>query len=413
MTQRQLNDFAQGRGLICMGYTLAGVWDGWPLLAVFRPDRREELYARILYAQGPARGAARHVRLPAGCRLSVGRRELRLRCRAGGEELLDLFRAAMDAAVALLDESGASSEDVCALCGEGDWDSFALVKNRYVPVHRDCCEHLRRRAQANAALNAGGGNYLTGWLGALAGGLTGLLPTALSVWLWGMTSAWLCLLVPLGAYFGYKLCLGRMDRMAVIATVAASLVQVFLLEQMRYYQGFVEQGIFPLVFASMSHYFKNVPLVEMLSHVAQPLEFITLGSVCALCMIDVGNLDRLLACDTVLDSLTQRESAVAAQVRQAWAAESAPTATFIPVSAMHLPAADSPAADAGAPPEEDAPIPKDGKPPEDEPPAETATDGVRPVPVIVEYDTLRPAEGVAAWTAAPAEPPGEEAGRQC
>lgn len=379
MTQRQLNDFAQSRGLVCLGRTLTGVWDGRPFVASARSGRREVLLARISCARGPEQKAVRQAQLPTGCRLSAGRKDLRLRCCAAEEELFERFCAAMDAAAALLKEGHAGSEEVCALCGEEDWDSFALVKKRYVPVHQDCCERLRHRAQANAALNASGGSYLTGWLGALAGGLAGLLPTALTVWVWGQISAWLCLLIPLGAYHGYRLCRGRMDRMAVAATVVSSLAQVFLLEQMRYYQGFVAQGIFPLVFASTAHYFVNVPLKEMLRHTAQPLEFVTLGSVCALCMADAGNLDRALDCDTMLDSLTERENAVAARVREAWAAELAPTAAYIPASAVPLPAQGGPApADASA--EEAGAVP------------ESDRDAPQPVPVVVEYGPLQPGE---------------------
>lgn len=384
MTQRQLNDFAQSRGLICLGRTLAGTWDGWPFVASVRSGRREVLLARISCARGPERKAVHQAQLPAGCRLSVGRRELCLRCCAAEEELFERFCAAMDAASDLLKEGCAAAEEVCALCGEEDWDSFALLKNRYAPVHRDCCERLCHRAQSNVALNAGGGSYLTGWLGALAGGLVGLLPTALTVWFWGRTSAWLCLLVPLGAYYGYRLCRGRMDRMAVAATVVSALAQVFLLEQIRYYRDFVAQGIFPLIFASAVHYFKNVPLKEMLLNAAQPLEFITLGSVCALCMIDAGNLDRAFNCDTILDSLTERENAVAAQVRAAWAAELAPTATFVPACAVPLPAEQG-----------SVPAGTDESSVEDAcgPAPESSQDEAQSVPVIVEYDPLQPEEG--------------------
>lgn len=410
MTQRQLNDFAQSRGLVCLGRTLAGAWDGWPFFAAARSGRREVLQARISCARGPLRSAVRAAQLPAGCRLSLRRGELRLTCRAGEDELFEVFRAAMDAAVGVLEEGHAVGEETCALCGEEDWDSFALMGSRCVPVHAGCCAQLRRRAEAEAALSAAGGNYITGWLGALAGGLAGLVPTALTLWFRDVTAAWLCLLVPLGAYFGYKLCRGRMDRMAVAATVVSSLVQVFLLEQLRYYRGFVEQGLVPLVFASVAHYFTHVPLAEMLTRAARPLELVTLGDVCVLCMMDAVNLDRAVRCAAMEESLTERESAVAARVRRAWAEECAPTAQYVPAGAVPAPGEDGPAPEPPTEPEEPAPEGAEPAPPEPstepEEPAgegeEPAPEGAEGVPVIVEYEADAPGT---AWTARREEPP--------
>lgn len=289
-----------------MGSTLVGSWDGWPFQAALRSGRRETMRARFRLARGPAAHEVRGTIMPAGCRLSLGKGELRLTCSTREEDLPDLFREGMDAAVSLLCACSAALPAACALCGQKGGDSFALVKGHYTSVHRDCCEDHCRRVEDRAALTARGGSYLTGWLGALAGGLAGLLPTLLTAGLWDMVNVWLCLCIPLGAYFGYKLCRGRMDRMAVAATVVSSLVQIFLLDQARYYLDFVAQGIFPLVFASTAHYFNHVPLKEMLLRVAEPLQFVTLADVCALCIIDVGHWDRTLEADAMLDSLTQR-----------------------------------------------------------------------------------------------------------
>lgn len=303
MTPQQFYEFAQVRGLICMGSTLAGVWGGWPFLAAVRSGRRDVLRASLRLDRGPSANDVREAAMPAGCRLTLKKGELRLTCSAREDDLLALFQAGMDAAVGLLCACSATLPPACALCSRKGWDAFALVKGRYVPVHQDCCEERCRRVEDRAALNAGGGNYLTGWLGALAGGFAGLLPTVLTAALWGMVSVWLCLCIPFGAYYGYKLCRGRMDRMAVAATVISSLIQVFLLDQIRYYLDFTAQGIFPFVFASVAHYMRSVPLEEMLLRMVEPLQFVTLGDVCALCIIDIVHWDRSLEANGMLDSL--------------------------------------------------------------------------------------------------------------
>lgn len=315
MTPQQIYEFAQSRGLICMGSTLAGAWGGWPFLAAVRSGRRDTLRASFRLDRGPSANDVRGTVMPAGCRLSLKKGELCLTCSARGDDLLDLFQAGMDAAVELLCACSAALPPDCTLCGRKDWDAFALIRGRYVPVHQDCCEERCRRVEDRAALTAGGGNYLTGWLGALAGGFAGLLPTVLTAALWNMVSVWLCLFIPFGAYFGYKLFRGRMDRMAVAATVISSLVQVFLLDQIRYYLDFAAQGIFPFVFASVSHYMRSVPLDEMLLRVVEPLQFVTLGDVCALCIIDIVHWDRSLEADVMLDSLMQWRGTEAARIR--------------------------------------------------------------------------------------------------
>lgn len=123
--------------------------------------------------------------------------------------------------------------NLCPLCHRPDCDAYAYQGSTYAPVHTACVREAAAQKQAKVQKNQQKGSYLLGTLGALLGGLVGSIPTVLVWVLFETINVWilafLCALVPLCAYQGYKLLRGKMTK-AVIAIVVldAALMTVLI-----------------------------------------------------------------------------------------------------------------------------------------------------------------------------------------
>lgn len=323
MTQEELRQFAEQRGLRWLGPTVVGLWNGYPFVATLKMGRVNVLSASFAFRRGPSGGTLRRGRkqLPQGCTLTWQAARVNLICSGQDETLFQQFQAGMDAVTALFRDTGAVVSTSCPLCGRELCDSLALVNGAYVPVHRACCENRSYQSVSQAEANARTGSYVTGWIGALLGGVVGALPTILVAWLLEIISLYLCLLIPLGAYYGYKLCRGRMDRMATVATIVSSLLQVFVVEQALFYIAIVQyMGLWPSVFASVGFYFEIMEPGDILPSLLQNLLFVAVGIFCVFGIIRRTNQNVAQDAGILLASLTDREG-------RPWpAAEPAPSA---------------------------------------------------------------------------------------
>lgn len=324
MTQQQLNEFAQRRGLTCMGPTLVGAWRGYPFMATLRPGRVNVLNVSFTYLRGPAARQLRQARkaMPRGCALSWAQNRVNLVCSARDEQMEGLIEAGMDAVAGLLRSCSTVLSDTCPLCRRGSCDALALMNGGYVPVHQSCCENHSHDAVARAEVNSQQGNYAAGWIGALLGGLVGAVPTILVSWFLEIISVWLCLLIPLAAYYGYKLFRGRMDRMVTVATVVSSLLQVFVMEQALFYMSIVTyMGIWPSVPAAVGYYFELMSPGDIASDLAMPLIFVILGILCVSGIIKRTNRTVTIDAGAMLDSMTDLNGAPLPRQQPAYAAQ--------------------------------------------------------------------------------------------
>lgn len=132
-----------------------------------------------------------------------------------------------------LREAGINPSDLCPVCKQGGCDAYADVGG-YTAVHSTCVEALSVSA-ANQAHNAlRSGSYITGLIGALVGGLIACIPNIIA-YMAGWMVGYFYALIPLGAYYGYKMFRGRMNRGAFVFTCIASLIHLFTMEQILFY----------------------------------------------------------------------------------------------------------------------------------------------------------------------------------
>lgn len=114
--------------------------------------------------------------------------------------------------------AGLAPPQECPICKRPGCDAYAFVAPGFRPVHAACVQQQSGAQLEAAADNEANGSYATGVIGALLGALAGTLPNVLLIFALQRIFAILCALIPLGAYYGYKLLRGRMNR-AVLPVV--------------------------------------------------------------------------------------------------------------------------------------------------------------------------------------------------
>lgn len=165
------------------------------------------------------------------------------------------FAAAFDGLLATLAEAapemGLTVPDVCPLCHSQGCDSYAYLNGSYRPVHAHCVQTMAYTKQSKVEDNRLNGSYVTGVIGALLGGLLGVAVNVAVLWFGDMILALLCALIPLFAYYGYKLFRGKMTRTVVAVVLLVSLLMVPMMDYGFYAVDFwITDGVFftPLIY---------------------------------------------------------------------------------------------------------------------------------------------------------------------
>lgn len=238
MTQEEFIRLAQQRGYKAMANGAFGAHAGYPFSAVFQPQLGGSITVTF-QVEGKVPGALlRSVRkaLPKGCTLmnpQAGR--LVLSCTGKKGDLSENFTASMDAVTAHLREAGLTARETCAICGSAGCDASALVGGAYQRVHRSCVEHRTAGQMAAAEQSMASGNYLTGFLGAILGGLVGSIPAVLCLNFLNYYVAILYALIPLAANYGYRLFKGKANKAGFVFTLLSSILNLFTVEFLSIY----------------------------------------------------------------------------------------------------------------------------------------------------------------------------------
>ena len=211
--------------------------------------------------------------------------------------------------------SGASVPSECPLCKEGNADAYALQSGAYMPVHRVCVEEKCKHAMAKIENRRQNGSYLLGFAGALLGAIVGMLPTFISIFFFEYIILYLCLLIPLASYGGYRLFMGKPTKGAAAIILLCSVLQIFLLEQALWYANIVRYfDVWPSVWDSMSFYFEVFmeDVGDFLPSIGQEFLFVGIGIVACFGMISRTAAGEIEETMSVLETLRDRRAGAAA-----------------------------------------------------------------------------------------------------
>lgn len=238
MTASEFSAYAQGRNYHCVGSAAYGVHNGYPFSAAFRVGGTGSILLSFTVAGNVPNKLLRGLRkqLPRGCVLQptaqVGL--VTILCKGKDTPLTGQLEAALDAAVQSFREGMLGVSDTCPVCNGTGCDALALLGG-YVPVHEHCVRNQTQSAIAKAQHNEAAGNYLTGFIGALLGGLVGAIPNVLAAVLLERVFSLLYALIPIAAYQGYKLFNGKLNKAAFISTLVSSVINLFSVEFLTLY----------------------------------------------------------------------------------------------------------------------------------------------------------------------------------
>ena len=95
--------------------------------------------------------------------------------------------------------------DYCPYCGQAETDSTRLIKGATVPVHEICVKDFVEKVTTHLeTVGNSKENLLKSIIFALIGGFIGLIPSIIILFAVGFYSAWLFLLIPFAAFYGFK-----------------------------------------------------------------------------------------------------------------------------------------------------------------------------------------------------------------
>lgn len=240
MTNAGFIGYAQSRGYHCVGDSAAfGAHRGYPFIAVFKAARQGSITVSMT-VEGKVDGKllkAIRADLPKGCVSQPPRNQgtVVFTVQQKDADPTALFEQVLNAVATHFREAGLTPSDVCPICHQPGCDGLAFLNAAYVPVHQSCVQNEAQTVTLQAQRNQEKGNYFTGFLGALLGGLLGTIPNVIAaVWLERIVAI-LYALIPLGAYYGYKLLKGKMNRAALISAIVSSVINLFMVEYITQY----------------------------------------------------------------------------------------------------------------------------------------------------------------------------------
>lgn len=206
-----------------VGAAAYGEMEGYPFRMLQSASNRLTVFITVQSPlDKPAAKAVRGELRGQGIKAKANGRVLTYIRRLGRDTIPGDVLTGVYAAVSALRRCGALPPTVCAVCRQGDTDACMLVRGNYDAVHSVCADRLHAGVQAKARENPG--SYGRGVLGGLIGAIVGALPAFLAILILNIISAWLFMLIPMAAYYGYKKLGGKMDRVASIASILLSLV---------------------------------------------------------------------------------------------------------------------------------------------------------------------------------------------
>jgi hypothetical protein len=176
-------------------------------------------------------------------------------------ELLDKV---LYAAVTSLKNAGYRPPEACPICKKGQCDAYAFYKNAYTSVHKSCIGEQSGKTIEDIEDRKANGSYLTGAIGALLGTLVGAIPNFLFILFLDAVSVYLCALIPIAGYFGYRLFKGKPYKPATVIIILFSILQTFVLMITNFYVEFTQElGIRLSLTETIDHFidmFRQQPL---------------------------------------------------------------------------------------------------------------------------------------------------------
>lgn len=207
----------------------------------------------------------------------------------------------------------AGTPAICSVCKTPNVDSYAWHGELYTTVHNHCITGEVEKTVSKAKDNELVGNYPLGIIGALIGGVVGIIPSVIVAVFFHIISAWLCALIPLCAYYGYKLLKGKMNAFATVTTIIVSVIMVPIMDFVNeFFMAYIEyDGQYLITVSDYINVFMAEPELFLPSYL-QSLLFVVLGVVVVAGIISQGNKSMYKSAGAMAESVRPIEGVMPA-----------------------------------------------------------------------------------------------------
>ena len=233
MDKNGFTELMRQRGCVSDDRLFCGVYKGFPFMATFLRGGKDDVVIYLLTVAFSApikmmfnglkkrlKGVAKVVSVYAPDKSCINLNVTTSKDRPFAES----FDWVLSETIAAAGELGLAPPAECPICKQPGCDSYASVNSAYRPAHAACVREKNEKIADSLTRNESEGSYVTGAIGALLGGAVGALPTVLLVVFLNIISGWLCALIPLCAYYGYKLFRGKLTKGTLGVVIAVSVL---------------------------------------------------------------------------------------------------------------------------------------------------------------------------------------------
>ena len=136
----------------------------------------------------------------------------------------------LDKFLAILNREGITPLDRCPICRKTGCDAAAPMGGVMALVHMDCLKLQAEKTKTRLEDGEFSGSYITGIIGAVLGMVVGTLPNLLLIILLQRVFALAMCLIPICAYYGYKLFGGKRNKFAIVISIIMAVAGVMLIQ---------------------------------------------------------------------------------------------------------------------------------------------------------------------------------------
>jgi len=112
----------------------------------------------------------------------------------------------------------------CAICGGEASDVLSKIHGQLAPAHRHCLERQKHEMTAQIEDKTNNPKTIQGLIGGLLGGLVGAIPAFIALNRFQYFVFWLFPLIPVAAYYGWKLFGGKISRVTTVFVILYSIL---------------------------------------------------------------------------------------------------------------------------------------------------------------------------------------------
>ncbi|MBR7041089.1 MAG: hypothetical protein IKI24_04530 [Clostridia bacterium] len=229
MDRLTIEGVAEELGLVQKGNMYTGIVNGFPVAVT---DAKKAVSCVIQTSIRPKNSVMKKLKeLRKATKSAVLWNDYIMRLSVDKQETSEGSQAqVLEKYLAILSGEGITPLDRCPVCRKGGCDAAAPIGGVMALAHMDCLKMQAEKTKTKLEDGEFSGSYITGIIGAVLGMIVGTLPNLLLIILLQRVFALAMCLIPICAYYGYKLFGGKRDKFAIVISIIMAVAGVMLIQ---------------------------------------------------------------------------------------------------------------------------------------------------------------------------------------